>query len=196
VPRLGMPIRGFVRSLPLAFCLIAVGACSNAQPSASSRPEGATTTTASPHPDSYGLIPANPNLTDRIVLRSSRTTSGHSISGTLLVVNHGATPINLTKSCEPGYEVALTSSSYRPQVAFNASCSTRGLVMAPGINRLPIHVVTTYLACQQGDSQSVEPECTDSGAPPLPAGRYQAVLFGDGLPLPKPRPFSVILTTG
>jgi hypothetical protein len=56
--------------------------------------------------------------------------------------------INLTKTCKPGFVVALTDSKYVPQVAFSAVCSTRPLIITPGTNRLPVRDITTYLECQ------------------------------------------------
>ena len=129
----------------------------------------------------------------QIVLTSSRTTAGHFIDGALLVVNHGTVSINLTKTCKPGFVVALTNSKYVPQVAFSAVCSTRPLIIIPGTNRLPVRVITTYLECQQGGSVSAEPACVANEAPPLPTGTYDAVLVGDGLALPEPQPVPVIL---
>jgi hypothetical protein len=80
-------------------------------------------------------------------------------------------------------------------VAFTADCSIQPLAIAPGTNRLPVKVITTYLACQQhGVSVSGEPSCLSSGPPPLPAGNYDAVLVGAGLALPEPRPVPVTLT--
>ena len=138
----------------------------------------------------------DPSLTDRIVLKSSRTTAGQSIDGTLLVFNHAAAAINLTKTCRPSFVVALTNSRYVPQVAFPAVCSSQPLVIVTGMNRLPVKVTTTYLECQQGGSVSAGPACVANEAPPLPAGSYDAVLVGDGLALPEPQPVPVTLTKG
>jgi hypothetical protein len=189
-------VKGLVRCLSLVLCTVAMSACTSEQSSNPFRPGRVQTSTTLPRSGTYGLIPANPNLTDRIVLKSSRVISGHNIDGTLLVINHGTTPINLTKSCKPGYVVALTSSRYSPQVAFTTSCSSLGFVIAPGTNRLPFRAITTYLDCQQVETQTTEPKCTHNGPPPLPAGTYEAVLYGSGLALPKPRPVSVTLTRG
>lgn len=114
--------------------------------------------------------------------------------GTLLVVNHTAASMNLTKTCQPSYAVALTNSKYAPRVAFATVCSSAPFVIAPGTNRFPISITTTYLACQQSPSSSSDlPTCIKSGAPPLPAGTYDAVLIGDGLALPRPQPVPVVL---
>jgi hypothetical protein len=185
------------RKLAVAFCCVAVlAACTN--PQASSAPKVShsttTTTTAPVPPGGYGLLPSDPGLTDRIILKSSRSTAGKPIPGTLLVVNHTAASINLTKTCQPSYAVALTNSKYAPRVAFATVCSSAPFVIAPGTNRFPISITTTYLACQQSQSSSSDlPTCIKSGAPPLPSGTYDAVLIGDGLALPRPQPVPVVL---
>ena len=155
-----------------------------------------TVTTAPPLPKGYGLVAADPSLTDRIVLSSTRIASGHSIDGVLLVVNHGSVPINLTKMCQPDFVVVLTSSNCLPQVAFAAMCSFHPFIILPGNNRLPFQVITTYYGCQNGGLPSPEPKCLSDGPPPLPRGNYDAVLIGDGLGLPEPRPIPVMLAAG
>jgi hypothetical protein len=138
-------------------------------------------------------VTPNPALTDRIDLTTTRIRSGHPIDGALVVVNHGATAINLTDPCGPEFAVALTNSRYVPLVAFAAACSIRAFMIKPGTNRLPLHVTTTYLGCGQTPSPFTEPQCTSSGPAPLPTGAYDAVLVGFGLRLPEPEPVAVTL---
>jgi len=109
----------------VALVAIGLSACSQGPSSAHRSGDNSPTTTAPPLPDGYGLTPATGDLSDRIVLKSTRTASGRSIDGAVLVVNHGAVPINLTKTCRPDFVVVLTSSSYTPQVAWAAVCSAR-----------------------------------------------------------------------
>lgn len=178
-------------------CLTLLTACGQAQ--STDRPTVRSTTTTAPRlPGGYGLIPADPSLTDRIVLKSSSVTAGHPIDATLLVVNHSATAINLTKTCRPSFVVALTNRTYIPRVAFTTDCSSQPFAIVPGTTRLPIKVITTYLGCQQGGSTvSGQPACVGDEAPPLPAGRYDAVMVGNGgLALPEPLPVPVTLTRG
>jgi hypothetical protein len=71
------------------------------------------------------------------------------------------------------------------------------LLIAPGTNRFPITVMTTYLACRRQGPVTTEPACTPTGMPRLPQGRDDAVLVGSGgLALPEPRPVPVTHTTG
>jgi hypothetical protein len=184
------------RKLAVAFCCVSVlAACTNPQASSAPKLSHSTTTATAPVlPGGYGLLPSDPGLTDRIILKSARSTAGKPIPGTLLVINHTAASINLTKTCRPSYAVALTNSKYVPRVAFATVCSSAPFVIAPGTNRFPISITTTYLACGQSPSSSSDlPTCIKSGAPPLPAGTYDAVLIGDGLALPRPQPVPVVL---
>ncbi|MGO8871291.1 MAG: hypothetical protein ACLQPH_07785 [Acidimicrobiales bacterium] len=112
------------------------------------------------------------------------------------MTNHGSTPINLNKGCRPDFQVALTSKTYQPMIAFAAVCTLRPFIIRPGVNRLPVQVVTTYESCLQPDASSAVSirKCVNNAPPPLPTGKYEAVLFGSGdLPLPEPRPVPVTL---
>ena len=190
---------GPVTALPLLAVLLLVtstAACGQTRPG-SSNTTAVPTTTAPPLPGGYGLLPSDPHLSDRILIATNRSKPGLSIDGTLVVVNDGAAPINLTKSCRPDFVVALTNSHYTPQVAFAAVCRSTPLMIAPGSNRLPVRVMTTYLGCGSSGSHSAEPAClADGGPPPLPMGEYDAVLIGSGLALPEPEPVAIRLTPG
>ena len=150
---------------------------------------------AAPTP-ALGLLPAPGWLADRLVLERTYVTSGTPIKGTLVVINRSRTPVNLTRACPPKYTVVLTNREFPPDAAFAADCSGAPFVIAPGENRLAVTVQTTYLACtQSGQATRRIPACTHGGQPPpLPAGRYEAVLVGSELRLPPPTPVPVILT--
>ena len=135
-----------------------------------------------------GLVPSWPQLHDSLVLKRTTVTGGSKLSGTLVVVNDGSDPINLNGGCGANFVVVLTSSSYRPKIAWTAECSVRPLLIAPGVNRLPITILTTYLSCVP------TPPNSTCGFPPLAAGRYQAVLRGELLALPEPLPVPVRVT--
>jgi hypothetical protein len=177
----------------ISCCLFILTACGQA-PSSDQPTVRSTTTTAPPLPGGYGLVAPDPSLTDRMTLSPTRVSSGHSVDGTLVVVNHGTVPVNLTHVCRPDFEVALTNSNYVPQVAWAADCLARPFIIVPGVNRLPFQVTTMYLACAQSGLSPNDPACLPTGSPPLPVGNYVAVLVGNGLALPEPRPISVTLT--
>ena len=145
-----------------------------------------------------GLVPAPRGLTDRLVLQQTRVTAGAPIKGTLVVTYRGHAPINLNRGCRPRYAVVVTNHRFPPEAAFPADCGTGPFIIKPGVNRLAITVVTTYGSCSQVASQATSrsPACLHGRErmPPLPPGRYQAVLVGDGsLPLPAPVPVPVSL---
>jgi hypothetical protein len=143
-----------------------------------------------------GLLRASPELRDRIELNSTRVLAGPRLHGTLVVTNRGRRPINLTRRCRPDFAVALTNGSVAPDVAFAFVCTNAPFVISPGTTRFPLTVATTYSSCLQpgGSSTKSMPSCLAGGIfPPLPPGRYRAVLVGDQIALPAPRPVAVTL---
>lgn len=154
--------------------------------------------TVSPAPTmATGLVPAPRGLTDRLVLQQTRVTAGTPIKGWLVVTYWGRAPINLNRGCRPRYAVVVTNDRFPPDVPFPADCSTAPFVIRRGENRLAVTVITTYRMCAQVASQATSsmPACLHGRQimPPLPPGRYEAVLVGDGLPLPAPTAIPVSL---
>jgi hypothetical protein len=146
-----------------------------------------------------GLVPAAPGLAVRLVLSRTSVTAGTPIAGTLVVTNPGRRPVNLNHGCRPQYAVVLTRPGIPPTAGFPALCGSRPFIIKPGQNRLPVTVFTTYSGCTQaaGQATSTVPACRHGRqlVPPLPPGRYRAVLVGDGLPLPAPAPVAVTLSS-
>jgi len=174
-----------IHLISLALVGAILAGCTAAQPSA----------THSGNPK-LGLLPSNPQIETRIELASTRVAAGSTIHGTLVITSHALSPINLTKICRPQYGVGLTNAKIQPQgVAFFDSCVEAPFVIPPGITRLAITVPTTYQECAQTNQTPSLPRCAKKGMPPLPTGRYKAVLVGDGLPLPEPTPVTVTLTS-
>jgi hypothetical protein len=167
-------------------------------PASSPATSSAGAPAVSPAP-ATGLIPAPRGLTDRLVLRQTRVTAGTAIKGTLVVTYRGRKPLNLNRKCRPQYAVVVTNHRFPPAAAFPADCSAAPFIIRPGQNRLAVTVQTTYLTCSQvvaGQATSSLPACLHGRQimPPLPPGRYEAVLVGDGqLPLPAPAPVPVTL---
>jgi hypothetical protein len=153
--------------------------------------------TVSPAPTTAtGPVPA-PRLTDRLVLQPTRVTAGTPIKGWLVVTYRSRAPINLYLGCRPHYVVVVTNHRYSPNVIIPADCEVGPLVIKPGENRLAVTVETTYLMCAQMARQATSgsPACLHDRQifPPLPPGRYEAVLVRNGLPLPAPAPIPVTL---
>jgi hypothetical protein len=206
-------VRAKDRSTRLQFRIVTVvlialvlASCSTVDTSSSrSNHPPPRTTQAPPTQGPYGLIAADPRLTDHLQLGSTRVQAGRSIDGTLVVTSRAHAPINLTQECKPSFGVALENAAIHQGLAFTASCTSEPFIINPGSNRFPLTVITTYLGCiepggssfaEPGDSSTTPfPRCTSAGAtPPLPPGRYSAVLSGSGdLALPQPKPVVVTL---
>jgi hypothetical protein len=172
---------------------IVVSACGSTPTTPSSRP-AATTVPASLA--ALGLVPADPHLTDRIHLATSSVHAGTPVDAVLVVTNHASTPINLTTRCRPQFAVVLARGASVYRIAFAQVCSSEPFTIAPGVNRIPSAVLTTYPSCgpPSGRPPTGGPACVHGGPPPLPAGSYRAVLQGSGdLALPEPSPVTVTL---
>jgi hypothetical protein len=156
----------------------------------------------SPPPASQtGLSRPRPGLSDRLVLHRTQVRAGTVITGSLNVINRNHQPVNLSHGCRPQYAVTLANSAFPPDVAFSSDCSARPFDLRPGLNRLPVRIITTYQSCTlaRGTATRAVPACLPGPrhrSPSLPAGQYQAVLVGTGLPLPAPSPVTVTLRRG
>jgi hypothetical protein len=159
---------------------------------ASAAAAGVLAACGSPH------APTSPGgLTDRLVLQQTHVTAGTPIKGWLVVTYRGRAPVNISRGCLPHYEVVVTNHRFPAQVAFPANCEVGPFVIKPGENRLAVTAETRYLMCTQVArlATSIMPACLQGRQkfPPLPPGRYEAVLVG-GLPLPLPAPAPIPVT--
>jgi len=153
------------------------------------------TTAAGASGSKNGLLGASPILHDRIELDSTQVVAGHPMRGTLVVTNSGSSPINLTRRCYPGFLIELTNKHIPPQVSFNFDCVNRPFLIPPGTSRFDMTILTTQgCTASGGTSATPIPTCPPGGGlPALPPGQYRAVLVGDGVALPAPRPVPVTL---
>lgn len=139
-----------------------------------------------------GLLPPPGGVSDKLVLASTVARAGTTIHGNLVVTNTSGSAIDLRDrhGCTPGYAVGLTNAGLPAANApgFSAVCGTAALTLPPGTTRFPIEVITTYFGCTNGPTPSGGshglPQCINGGPPPLPSGRYVAVLYGSSLALP------------
>jgi hypothetical protein len=151
--------------------------------------------------NSAQAAPASPfhrGLADRLMLQQTTVPAGATIKGTFLVTYAGPTAINLNHGCRPQFAVVLTNRRFPPQAAFASDCTVAPFLIKPGVNRLPFSLQTTYPVCGQPGGQGTAsiPPCLNGGQmPPLPVGRYRAVLIGAGLHLPTPAAVPVTLVT-
>jgi hypothetical protein len=97
------------------------------------------------------------------------------MAGHVLVDNNTGHAIHVS-GCLSLFQVLLTSSRYRPGVAW-AACLQRFTIPA-GETRYPVTVWATYSQCSQGRPQHGLRPCLPGGRmPPLPPGQYHAKLF-------------------
>jgi hypothetical protein len=174
---------------------LAVSACASHDSTTASTPAVSPTTTVPTH--AHGLVPADRRISDRIALSKHRVVAGGTISGYLVVTSRASAPINLTKECEPSFQVVVTDRSVRQEPAFDAMCTDQPLMIQPGANRFPVTVTATYFECGQPGAtpRSTGPVCGPDGPPPLPACSYRPIVVGSGdLALPEQAPVGVTLT--
>jgi hypothetical protein len=131
-----------------------------------------------------------------LVLLGGRTFSaGVSTSGYVVINNTAKKPIAVTQGCggKPDMEVVLSSPKV-PQSAVFAAVKCPDVELGPGIHHYPVDFRASYEGCiEPGGSGSGLPPClsaSDSPLPPLPVGRYQAVVDTDSS-IPSARPLSV-----
>ncbi len=114
-------------------------------------------------------------LSARIVLPLRTMAAGSSIKGRLVVTNNTGRAIH-TWGCGTPFQVALTSSTYHPDVAW-PTCLQR-LTIPAGVTSYRVAVSATYLICSGSQSPGTTRACLPGGGmPPLPAGKYRAMLF-------------------
>jgi hypothetical protein len=154
-----------VRSLLVVVALLLAG-CSSSH----------IASTTHPH---LALTPAHRHLsapmTARVVLPSRTMAAGSSMSGYVVVENNTGHAIRVS-GCVNLFQVLLTSSTYRPTVAW-FTCLQRFTIPA-GESRYPVTLRASYSQCTQGRPQHGLRACRPDGRmPPLPPGTYHAKLF-------------------
>ena len=134
-------------------------------------------------------------VTIQISLTRERVGAGTSISGTATVTNLTSRPILVNACANDGWLfVGIVNHfvTFDPPVA-TAYCAP-SVRLAPGPNRFPITVRTTYLSCTNRGPQEPGPRCTPKGPPPLPDGYYDTKAIIYGLPKGTAPPDAVAVT--
>lgn len=134
-----------------------------------------------------------------LVLLAGRTLSaGASTSGYVVINNTAKAPVAVTQGCggKPDVAVVLTSAKV-PQTAAFATVKCPDIELTPGLHRYPIDILASYQECSEpGGSGAGIPSCLpapENGSPPLPVGRYQAVMATESsIPTAKPLPVTVV----
>jgi hypothetical protein len=117
-------------------------------------------------------------LSARVVLPSQTMTAGATMAGQVLVDNTTGRAIHVT-GCLSLFQVVLTSSTYRPAVAW-AACAQR-FTIPVGESRYQVTVRASYMQCTQSRPRHGLRACLPDGRmPPLAPGTYHARLFQAG----------------
>ena len=136
-----------------------------------------------------GQVPKVP-VTIRIQLDQARVVAGTPIKGTAVLTNNGSKALLVHQCATDGWlAVGLANKAIQFSPAFAAVACRPTVVLAPGPNRFPVKVSTSYGSCLQPGGQSVIfiPKCVPATVsadplPPLPAGRYSTKVVTMGLP--------------
>lgn len=120
----------------------------------------------------------------RVSLDHSRVLAGQPIKGTVVLTNTTASQIHVESCARNAWlQVGLKGRGYAYRPVSTLITCPSSIRLAPGANRFPVTVLTTYESCLQPGGESVTSlrPCTSTGPPPLPAGRYSTTVFITGL---------------
>jgi len=152
-----------VLALLLAGCASGSHGAAVAPPAARPRP------VATPAPGHPTVLSAD------VVLPSDTMPAGSAMAGQVLVDNDTGHAVHVA-GCLALFQVVLTSSTYRPAVAW-ATCLQQ-FTIPPGQTRYRVTLTASYSQCSQGRPRDGLRACLPDGRmPPLPPGTYQARLF-------------------
>lgn len=159
-----------VRSLVIVLALLVVAGCS----SRSNRPYQAD----SMHPPAN--LQATPRgsvapMSARVILPSQTMTAGSSMSARVVVGNNTGRAIRVT-GCVTLFQVVLFSNTYHPTVSWLTCLQV--FTIPVGQSSYSTTVRASYNQCSQGRPRDGLRACLpNSQPPPLPPGKYRAVLF-------------------
>ena len=124
---------------------------------------------------------APPGLSSYLELPSPTFVAGSTVHGNLEIDNTTDHPITLERpgQCRIKWGVTLVAPGGTAHMTFTQECSNGRTVLQPGVNRFPFVLSTIAAECRDVRSQGpgTAPLCgIDHNPPPLPPGRYEAVL--------------------
>ena len=128
----------------------------------------------------------------RVYLPSRTMRPGSSVSATV-VVDNATGGVLRVMGCGALLQVALTSASYQPLVAWPRCRSS--ITLPAGLSTYRVIVNASYLACANPPETGGLPPCLPNHQPPpLPEGRYQARLFQSPIVAPPPAPIPIVVS--
>ena len=139
-------------------------------------------------------------LSLRVTLDHTTVKAGTSIKGEVTLANTTTKDITVETCAVDGWlDVGLTGHGVTFAPAHIQIACLPTVQLPPGTTRVPVTVITSYNGCAPPGasipSQAV-PQCTATGPPPLPVGRYRVAVVTTGLPpeLSGPNDLTVTLT--
>ena len=140
-------------------------------------------------------------VTIRLHLDQTEVVPGTAIRGVATLTNNTRRTITVETCAADGWvDVGLSNQHIGFEPAYMGVACAPTVHLAPGPNRFPVAVATTYGACTQSATYatSQEPACSSNGLPPLPAGIYTPKVVAIGLPAGTyvAVPTTVVLSSG
>ena len=129
-------------------------------------------------------VPDGP-VSIRVALERTTVRAGRPIVGVALITDDTGRPVGVEACAADGWlDVGLADGRIPYDPVSPAIACAPSVELAPGVNRIPITVATTYQGCvDQGNATADFPRCTAAGAPPpLPVGTYRVAVVTSGLP--------------
>lgn len=179
--------RGAIRGpsvMAIAATGLVVGACGS---STSSAPP--TTVRTAP----TLTVPTSTPISIRITLAHTSVIAGTPIKGHAVITNNTGKPVTVETCAANGwFNVGVTNHDIPYDPVSRAMACPPSVRLAPGANRIPFTVSTSYQGCAEaGHATADDPQCLESGPPPLPAGTYRTKVVTAGLPAGTPAPNTV-----
>jgi len=127
-------------------------------------------------------------LSSSLDLATTTVVAGGQITGHVVVRNDTGRVLH-AEACGSIFQALLTRPGYEPTPVW-ATCVQR-VTIGRGRSTYRVTVTASYSRCSQSGPEGTVPACTPTGAPPLPAGRYEATVFEQGTVVPLPAPVPV-----
>lgn len=129
--------------------------------------------------------PPAPPIKVHIALAKHRVMAGQPIKATVLLTNTAHRAITVNACAQNGWlQVGLKGHGYAYAANSLLILCPHSIRLAPGANRYPVTVITTYEGCVQpggGRATPQTPFCASKGLPALPPGNYSTVVSIMGL---------------
>jgi hypothetical protein len=140
-----------------------------------------------------------------VQLQQGRVPTGSPVAGVATLTNNTTKTVTVETCAANGWlDVGLSDPSIPYQPATRGVACPPSVRLAPGPNRFPITISTTYEQCtphpNELSARQHEPPCGPAGMPALPVGHYTTSVVVTGLPkataLPKPRVVTLLPPVG